>query len=597
MIALAAPLRAQTPAGDAASTPGYAFNIVIQAPPDVRVYLQRHMELQRYRELTDLDVGELNRLLAAARLNAQELLGTLGYFSPDIKLAVRDAAAGAGAPREVVITVLPGEPARISEVSIEFTGAIAQDPSAQEQRGAIRASWPLRPGMKFTQAQWDSAKSRTLRLLTTHRYPAGRLTSSLAEIDPATQTSRLSIVLDSGPAYQLGAVQISGLQRYDSAVALSLARLHSGSDYDQTQLLEAQQRLTDSGYFDSAFISLDTTGDPLAAPVMVQLREAKLQKIVLGIGASTDSGARLSVEHTHNRVPGLEWRAVSKLMLDRQTKSIGSELTAPPDGDNWRWVTSSQIVQQNAASFDVSSQRYRAGRTQSGDQVDRTYYLQYDRARTTSASSMVDADALTVNYAWTQRNFDSRPFPSTGLGLGVELGGGTTLGASQQPFVRIQARWLRLWSLASNEADLDTAARAGRIAVRLESGAVLARLEAQLPSTQLFLTGGDATVRGYGYRSIGTVLADGSIAAGRYMAVGSAEWQRPIVVNDQLTDWESALFIDGGAVADQISNLKAKVGVGAGVRWKSPVGPLQMDLAYGVAEKKFRLHLKVGFTF
>ena len=65
----------------------------------------------------------------------------------------------------------------------------------------------------------------------------------------------------------------------------------------------------------------------------------------------------------------------------------------------------------------------------------------------------------------------------------------------------------------------------------------------------------------------------------------------------QLTDWESTVFIDAGSVADKPSEFKAKVGVGIGARWKSPVGPLQMDLAYGVAVKRLRLHLSVGFTF
>jgi translocation and assembly module TamA len=92
-------------------------------------------------------------------------------------------------------------------------------------------------------------------------------------------------------------------------------------------------------------------------------------------------------------------------------------------------------------------------------------------------------------------------------------------------------------------------------------------------------------------------LPSGQTAAGRYLAVASAEWQRPITVNNKLTAWESVMFVDAGAVADKPSELRARVGVGAGARWKSPVGPLQIDLAYGVAVKRLRLHLNVGFTF
>ena len=126
---------------------------------------------------------------------------------------------------------------------------------------------------------------------------------------------------------------------------------------------------------------------------------------------------------------------------------------------------------------------------------------------------------------------------------------------------------------------------------------MLARDSITLPSSQLFLTGGDTSVRGYGLREMGVTLPSGQITAGRYLAFGSLEWQRPITGIPRLADWESTVFIDAGAVADQPGDLQAKVGVGIGARWKSPVGPLQIDLAYGVATERLRLHLNVGFTF
>ena len=602
-----------------------AFDIDIQAPPDIRDYLQRHIELQRYRELTDLDASELTRLLTAAQSNVNDLLGTLGYFSPEIDLSAQDTPQNPKAARQVTITVRPGDAVKISEVKIDFVGAIsdssaatdgattdvaADSGAAQDQRRTILANWSLRPGMPFTQADWNAAKNQALRQLTVRRYPVGQILASRAEIDPDTNSATLRITLDSGPAYQLGDVKITGTQRFDAQLVTRLARLKPGADYDQGQLLEAQQRLSDSGFFDSVYVSLDTTaGSASQAPVLIQLREAKLQKAVLGVGISTDSGPRLSLEHTHNQVPGIGWRAISKLSLDRATRSLGSELTSPPDASGWRWVTSALVQGQTSGSFEVNSQRLRLGRTKGGEQIDRNFYLQYDRARVagsadaeglaspTTPGAPRSADALSANYALTQRKFDSLPFPSSGYGLGGELGGGVTLGSNRQPYLRAQVRWLGLVSLAGADSGTRATQRAGRVALRAEGGVVLARSGAELPSTQLFLTGGDTSVRGYAFRSIGTELTSGAIAAGRYMAAGSVEWQRPIVVNDKVTDWESTIFIDAGAVADKHAELRAKVGVGVGARWKSPVGPLQIDLAYGAAVKKLRLHLSVGFSF
>ncbi len=584
----------QPPATTGAAPAGFAFDVDIRAPQDVQDTLQRHLELMRYRELADLDQTELQRLLVSADHNARELLATLGYFSPDVVVRLE---APTGAPRRVVsITVATGPVTLVSEVKLEFNGPIESDDAALAQREAIRAGWAMRPGTRFTQAGWDSAKAQALRLLAASRYPLARIAASLADVDPPAATARLSLTLDSGPAYRLGPMQVNGLERYDSTLVERLARLNQGAHYDQAALLEAQQRLQDSAYFDSVFVALETAGDPAAAPVVVTLREAKRHKLVLGVGASTDSGARLSVEHTNHQLPGIEWRAVSKLLLDRDTRSIGSELIAAPDAGNWRWASSILLKQENAASVDVRSQRLRAGRSQNGDRIERNYYLQYERANTLGLGLATVAQALSANYAWTQRNFDSLPFPSSGYGLGVELGGGSTIGRDPQPYVRAVLQGLAVWSLAEGQ-ERPRAAPAGRIVLRAQGGAVLARSDASLPSTQLFLLGGDASVRGYGYHGIGAAAANGQTTPGRTMLNASVEWQRPISYAGQSGEWEHTLFVDGGAVADRPADFRARFGVGTGVRWNSPVGPLQMDLAYGIAVQRWHLHMSVGFRF
>ncbi len=564
-----------------------AFDLSIDAPEEIRQLLQQHLELLRYRTVSDLSDGELDRLLTSAEQNTRELVATLGYFAPDIRIE-RLPLNRAERNRQINLKVVPGLPTQVVEVQVNFSGPIATDPAAVAQRRQISDNWSLRQGMRFTQIQWDAAKQQALRQLTSQRYPAGHLGSTLADIDPNTQQARLRVTMESGPAYQLGALVVNGLQRYDADWVIQLARLEPGTAYSQTQLATAQQRLADSGYFDSVFVSLDTSGDPLAAPVLITLHEAQLQKLVLGIGASTDSGPRLSVEHTHHKVPGIGWSAISKLRLDRNDKSLGSELTAAPDADNWRWAVSGLLQNQQLGTLDVTSERLRAGRSKTDEHIDRNLYLQYDRADTLDTTSMqpLIAQAISANYAFTLRNFNQILNPTGGWGWGAEIGGGATLGGQHDPFARLLTRWQGFLPLS-----------AGRIALHASAGAVLAKADANLPSTQLFLTGGDASVRGYGLRDIGVTLADGSVAAGRYLAVGSIEWQRPIQINGQASDWESTLFLDSGAVANQATDLRAKVGIGTGVRWNSPVGPLQIDLAYGVAVQRFRLHLNLGFTF
>jgi translocation and assembly module TamA len=610
---------------------GPRFEVDMQAPDAMRDFLLRHMEVQRYRELRNLDANELGRLLAQAPANLRELLATLGYFSPSVEVVpppgLGEAAADTGAVNRnapppslgtITVKVDPGPVTQVASVTVSFVGDIATAPQAEAQRAEIQREAGLIAGLPFSQADWDSAKTAALRRLIAQRYPSGRVQNSLADIDSQTHQARLYIELDSGKAMRMGDVMVQGAERYDAVTAERLVRLSGltpGSDYDLEKLQDAQRRIAESGYYDSVFVYVEPTTDGDTLPVMVQLREAKRQKVVIGVGGSTDNGARLSLEHTHNSVPGIGWRAVSKLQLERIDQLASTDWSSTPNNDGWRKIVGAQLAKQLDDFTTTSSQRLRAGQTQLGVEYDRSFYLQYDRARV--SSSLVSATAqeeakssISANYAWTRRRFDDLVFPHRGYGLAVELGAGYTLGTTRLPFGRTQARWLTYWPLGAiaqvadpvpgQPRDVTSPTRRtqlGRLALRVEGGAVVARDSAPIPDTQLFITGGDNTVRGYGLRDIGVPRADGSIGPGRYKAVVSLEWQRPIWNADQRSNWENVLFIDGGAIANKAGDLKPVWGVGTGIRYNSPVGPLQLDLAYGLETRRFRIHLNVGFTF
>jgi len=567
-----------------------AFDLVVRAPDPLRALLERHLELRRYREVSDLDDAEVARLIVLAEKDARELLATQGYFAPQVRIT-REA----GARTTLVVAVEPGARTLVTEAKIDFEGDIAgsTDPDAVAQREGVRSGWELRPGQPFTQAGWDSAKSAATRQLLARRYPAARIGYSLADIDAATNSARLGLRLDSGALFRLGELRVSGVQRYDPVLVPRLARLPRGSVYDQEKIVQAQLRLAGSGYFDSAFIYVDPESDPAAADVQVTVREAPLQKVVLGLGFTTDGGPRATVEHTHNRLPAIGWRAVTKLQLERKNPYAQTEWIAIPDEKSWRWAALARAEKLDDDRLVTHSQRLRAGRFQNGDHIDRNWYLQYDRSTVQNPRQVpltpLDTgagSALSANYVWTGRYFDDAQAPTSGYGFGFELGGGFTLGTVRQPFQRTVARWIGFRPL-----------KRGRLQLRAEGGAVLARQRATIPAAQLFRTGGDTTVRGYKYLDIGVPLPGGLVGPGRFLAVGSVEWQRPVTWRGQATEFEHTLFLDAGAVADKIGELRPKVGIGTGVRWRSPVGPIEAAIAYGVKPRKFRLHFSAGFVF
>lgn len=564
-----------------------AFELRIEAnDKDIAPWMAQHLALQRYKNLTDLDDQEMAKLLRDADEQARELLATQGYFNPQLQWQL-NATPSASHLRQVDLKIDVGPLARIVAVDIRWEGDILDRPEARKQREQVLTEWVLPVGKDFSQSQWSRAKTQALRLVQAERYPLARIADSQADVDAQTNQVRLSITLDSGPQVHLGPLVITGTERYSAEQVERLSHLAPGAVYKQNELLLAQQRLVVSGFYDAVFVSLDAEGDVTAMPIKVELKEALRQKWVMGVGVRSDNGPRLTAEYTQHRIPGLDWRGVTKLSVDKVQQTWGLDLLAPPDASLWRWNGSAQLDHQQLVGYDVTSQRWRFGRTQREERTDRSYYAQYDAATSTGAL-VGQRESVSANYAWTWRRFDSLPFPTQGMAGTLELGSGVSLGAEREPFTRWLARGMYLLPLGRES---------GRLAIRAEAGSVISRDTSGLPTTQLFVAGGENSVRGYGLSSIGVTQSNGAIAPGRYISTGSIEWQRPIRWDQRRTDWESAVFVDAGAVADQMSQLKAQIGYGVGARWRSPIGPLRMDLAYGQAVHKLRLHLSVGFVF
>jgi translocation and assembly module TamA len=508
---------------------------------------------------------------------------------------------------------------------VDFAGDIAtsQTPGAAAQRADIQSSWGLQQGRRFTQGAWSDAKTAALRTLVARRYPLGRIDASQADVDAPQAQARLAVTLDSGPPFYLGTATVEGARRYPDDLPQRLSWLQPGDEYDQQNLVRAQQRLASSGYYDSAYISIDPDTDTPAAagppqggagplggqrttrsgerggensvatPVHYSVTEAKRYKLQLGVGYRTDSGMRASAEWRDNTFAGTTWRNDTALRLDTKEPLLQTGLTSLPNAEGWRWNTLAQVMQQDAGVLTTDSQTLRAGRMQSTPQFDRSIYLQYDNAVVSGSGAagsvkVGDGAAASVNLDWTGRYFDSLPVPRRGFGLAGSVGLGVTTKGKTDPFVRLTGRWTGLVPVGSGGS---------RFALRTELGAILANANARIPATYLWRTGGDTTVRGYGYRSIGVPLEQGVVAPGRYLAAGSIEYQRPIMQQRWPGLLEHVLFADVGGVANRPNDLRARVGVGAGVRLITPAGPMEMDVAYGVQAHQFRLHLSVGFSF
>ena len=586
---------AATGTGTASAAPtAMALGVEIDGPEVARTLLTRHLDIVRLGALapdTELSASELERLLGAVPAQARELLQTEGYFDAEVQVQTLAQRAD-GAPTRVRVQVRPGPRTLIGRFDLEVEGELARaaargEPEAVQLLASLRAGWPLKPGAPFRNPDWSDAKAAALTRLRAAGYAVADWSGTTAQVDAPRQRVRLFLVADSGPLFRTGDLAIQGLQLHDEAAVRHLAGFGRGEPVTESLLLDFQDRLQKSGLFEQAAVSLDA--DPAragAATLQVRVRELDRHQLTLGVGVSSNSGPRATVEHIDRRVFGQAATARNKAEWGRLRQAWDGELSTHVRADGYRWFTGGTIERLRTDEDTVLSQRVRLGRAFESPRIERVQYLEFDRAVRRTALSRTVAEALTANHAWLWRDVDNPLLPTDGRTLSLTLSAGQARGSASgtSPLARVQARAMLFRPLG----------RGWYAQLRGEAGQVFIRDTAAITENLGFRAGGDDSVRGYAHRSLGPVR-DGAVASGRVLWTASAEVARPILAS-MPTLW-GALFVDAGQAADRWSDLDPVVGSGVGLRWRSPVGPLRLDLAYGHAARKLRLHFSVGIVF
>ncbi len=556
------------------------YRVELEVPDVQRALLADNLDIFKWRGNPDVDLSFLRRLHARTPEQIKTLLATEGYYAPRI-----DAALGRDGELWVArYDVVLGEPVRVAAVDIDLAGHLAQPaPQAEAQRARLRELWPLAPGSVFRQADWEAGKRALLRALVVERYPAAQLADSQATVDPKSRTARLRVVVDSGPLFTFGELQVEGLQRYPASIIRNLNPISPGTHYDQGQILALQTRLQDSGYFRNAQVQVDVDpARPDAVPVRVRVEENPAKRLGFGIGYSTDTRLRGSVEYSDLNVRDRGWRTRTGLEVDRMTQSLSGALDFPLRPDGARDSLSGSFTHRDLVGELTDTARVGVSRSEQVARFERVLSLQYHYEMQSVAGGQEDLrQALTLNSSWTRRAVDNLLYPNRGYLLNFQLGGAHEDVLADRSFLRGYTKAARYFPLGERST----------LVLRGEVGAVEAESRQGIPSDFLFRAGGDQSVRGYGYQTLGVPEGE-AVVGGRYLAVVSAEyvfWFRP--------KWGAAIFYDRGDAADEVADLDPVAGYGAGARWRSPVGPINLDVAYGEETEDYRLHAAVGFVF
>lgn len=541
-------------------------------PEPVLDMLNTHARSLKLREPLDGERAE-RRTLRRVRREMTELLATEGWFSPTFDIA--------GDPP--VLRIEPGARTRVSSVSIVFDGDLAGDGDERAaRRAALRAGWRLAEGQPFRQADWSAAKQTLLEDLTARDYAAAVLGDSRAEVDPDSAKVDLSVRVDSGPAFRFGDIEATGLALHDLDLVRRYSTIKPGDPYSTDAVLAFERALLSSPYFSSVQILADV--DPAradATPVRVAVTEASSRRLSFGAGLSSNTGYRGEVGWSDNNLFKRSWLLNSAVRLEQLRQIAFADVMLPPREDGYR--DSFGVLAENADIQDLITRRVGAGivraRVKGDVEIRHSLSLQREQ-REIDGFVQSTQQSLALNTSWTWRRVDDLFNPRDGWVLNAQIGGGVKGLLSDANFLRGYLKGQ--WFIPVGKRD--------QLILRGEVGLTGGVTEA-LPQDFLFRTGGSTTVRGYDYLELG-VRQGSAIVGGRALGVASVEY-----VHWTSDTWGAAFFIDAGDAADTREDFKPAFGAGAGVRWRSPAGPIAFDLAYGERERQWRPHFSLAIAF
>ncbi len=540
---------------------------------EIETNIRATLDLVRHGGREDLSEAAVRRLYSRARRQIREAMRPYGYYQPRIEPSL-EQRNGEWRAR---FTIEPGEPVIVTEIDTRILGEGGSDSALLD----IVAQSPLRTGRRLNHQEYDRLRNRLQATASMRGYFAASFEQRRLEVDPSERTARVVLHMNTGPRYRFGAVAVE--QDVVSEDLLQrIVLLREGDPYDANALLEAQYRLTDTTYFSSVVLESGTP-DPetLAVPITIETNETRRQRIRLGLGYATDTRLRGSI--------GVDWRHLNKAGHSAGTELRLSEVLTEisgryriPIGDplKERLLFRGGLIQEDLA--DIVSRRASVGVshvTARGGGWQRTLFADVLEELTRVPNEPELRDLLVIPGIGMEKLIaDDVLFPRDGFRLRGELRGSHQYLGANTDFLRFSADANRVASVGEN----------WRFFLRSAVGIGIVDDVGALPASQRFFAGGDQSVRGYSYNSLGPRDADGNLVGGRHLLFGSVEAERVVWGRVAL-----AAFLDAGnAFNDLDEGLEASVGLGVNVH--TPIGTLRIGVARSVTESRgLRFHLTI----
>ena len=540
---------------------------------DMRTAASGAMELKGLMSRSDASDALVRRVHGRAAKQMATALQPFGYYHAKIDSTLKLD----GKTWTARFTVDPGVPTTVASSDVSVSGPGGADKSVKR---AVAEFAPAQ-GALLDHRIYEASKMRIADALAEHGYLDAEAVTKRVGVRLADHSARIALKFESGPRFKFGQTRFEGAQLPES-VLLGYLPYAAGKDYRTDRLVELQQRLLDSDYFGEVEIETDQEhAVDQTVPILVRVTPAKRTVYTAGVSYGTDSGAGVQGGITRRWVNAAGHKASGRAEISQRLNALGGQYVIPlPGADRESY---SLALSYRDETTDTSTQKVTnllLARTREHDAGSLSYGLGAQSGDFVVGELPGSSTLVYPEVRWSRRLTDDFLSPRKGWSLIAEARGAPSGFGGDAAFaqLRAEAKLLR------------PQGESNRWLARLTLGALWTDDFESMPPQLRFFAGGDRSLRGFGYQTLGPPNALGNVGGGRYLAVGSFEYER-----HWFGDFGIAGFVDAGN-AFNAGAFDLAAGVGVGLRWRSPVGLVRVDLAQAVAGEGggLRLHLTIG---
>ncbi|MEE3320612.1 MAG: autotransporter assembly complex family protein [Pseudomonadota bacterium] len=505
--------------------------------------------------------------------NGDNALKAMGYYESQLSLSANTD----GECAIVTLQVQTGPPVLLTHADIRLHGDAAEDPVFQR----LVDEDALHIGERLQHDRYTRLKRNLQQSLINRGYVEGKLTRHELTVDTEKRSATIVLIVDSGPRYRFGQVEVSGSE-LDPDLIQSYVQFEQGQPFDSKRVLETQQAYLGAGYFSAARIQKGTA-DPQAhtIPVSITLSDNHRWSLLTGIGFSTDTGPRVRLGIENRRVNRQGHRFRAETQLSEVEQGAGASYQIPlSDPLRERLDLHSSYVNEDTDSN--TNERWMTGADYIVELKSKwvsTLSLEYLRETWQIADEVDQAELVMPGYQLSRIKANDPVYPTFGWRLNGKIRVAHQGLSSTASFVQLTPSAKLVFPLVG-----------GRVLTRLDLGYTEINDVTELPASMRFFAGGDSSIRGFSYESLGPEDANGEVIGGRHMATGSLEYDHPLTEK-----WHLAVFSDAGNAFNDVEDYELRHSAGVGIRWRSPLGPIRLDVARAVDENRdWRIHLSMG---